>query len=877
MKLRRLFYCIIVVGLLSTGVERVYSANLYETNFNFKKKKKTKPVEDTVKSSEKEYKKFFKDKHTTVSGLIKMHKMNNKLYFELPLSLLEKEMLLGSTVSEISDNTNAIIGSKPTEPLHFKFSKIGNQICLRSAKMDVINGDNDSRIQQSIDNSNIGAIIDAFKISVYSPDSSAVVFEVTNFFAGDNKLLTPFDKYSFNLGKGGKRSEIFKSDKSYVDEIKAFEDNVSIKSYLSYTYSISGGKGASIKDEPFTARMTRSIILLDSIPKRPRITDSRIAIFPTRKVNYSKKEQRSKEVYYANRWSLEPIDTLAYRKGEKTEVKQPIIFYIDDNFPEDWKDALREGVNQWSELFDEIGLKNAIQAKDYPKDDPEFDPDNIKYSCIRYAPLRMANAMGPSWVDPRSGEIINASVYVYHDVVKLLSNWLFVQTSQTDSRVRTTHLPKEILADALRYVVSHEVGHCLGFMHNMSASSVIPVDSLRSSSFTQKYGTTTSIMDYARFNYVAQPGDMERGVKLTPPRFGEYDKFLIKWAYTPVFDVNTAEEEYVVTSKWLQEASENPVLRYGKQQFSETIDPKSQSEDLGDDAIKASTYGIKNLKYILSNLNEWLAEDDMDYQRRSDLYDAIVMQYYLYMTHVYANIGGINMNEKHVGDLVTAYQSIPREKQKEALTFMLEQIYDLKWIDNEALMKNFQIMGSPAGVLRNLLFKQILDSEDRIGRCALVSDDPYQVEEYMEDVYQFVWKPTIQGKSLNETDIQMQKAFVTRVSSGAGIKLGDSKSKSLYGALNERIENLLANEMVSKTCSCDNYHSSNHSFSVGELSLSSYDEPEFQYFVGKNSSPLHYSYLLKIRDLIKRRVNSSDKQTKLHYELMIHEIEKALK
>lgn len=252
--------------------------------------------------------------------------------------------------------------------------------------------------------------------------------------------------------------------------------------------------------------------------------------------------------------------------------------------------------------------------------------------------------MGPSWVDPRSGEILNASVYLYHDVIKLLNNWIFIQTAQADKRVRHKIIPREVMDDALRYVVSHEVGHCLGFMHNMSASSVIPVDSLRSPSFTQKHGTTTSIMDYARFNYVAQPGDMERGVRMMPPRFGLYDDYLIRWNYTPVPEAKTEEEEYAITSKWITDLSGDPIYRYGKQQ-SDILDPRSQTEDLGDDAVKATQYGVKNLKYILANLNQWLDKEDNDYKHRSAIYDGIIMQYLTYMLHVYHNIGGIYLHE----------------------------------------------------------------------------------------------------------------------------------------------------------------------------------------------------------------------------------------
>ena len=607
-------------------------------------------------------------------------------------------MLLGSAVTEISDNRNAIIGSKPTEPIHFRFEKLNNKICLSAIQTDNVSGDNDNRLKTAIALSNMDAILQAFDISAYNNDSTAVVFDVTGFFVGDNKLMDPFDKYSANMSRGRKRSTSFQSSKSFVDGFKAFKDNISVRSCLSYTYSLTGGSGKDIKDEPLTAKVTRSILLLDSVPYRPRLMDSRIGIFPTIKKEYSATKQTMRAIYYANRWRLEPSDLKSYVEGKKVTPVKPIVFYVDSCFPDSWKASIFEAVNQWNEPFEKIGFIQAIQAKEFPKDDPEFDADNLKYSCIRYAPIAIENAMGPSWVDPRSGEILNASVYLYHDVIKLLNNWIFIQTAQADKRVRHKIIPREVMDDALRYVVSHEVGHCLGFMHNMSASSVIPVDSLRSPSFTQKHGTTTSIMDYARFNYVAQPGDMERGVRMMPPRFGLYDDYLIRWNYTPVPEAKTEEEEYAITSKWITDLSGDPVYRYGKQQ-SDILDPRSQTEDLGDDAVKATQYGVKNLKYILANLNQWLDKEDNDYKHRSAIYDGIIMQYLTYMLHVYHNIGGIYLHEKLVGDKVEALESEPKEKQKEAMSYFLEQLETMDWLDNSDVLDKLPIGETVKGIL----------------------------------------------------------------------------------------------------------------------------------------------------------------------------------
>lgn len=334
-----------------------------------------------------------------------------------------------------------------------------------------------------------------------------------------------------------------------------------------------------------------------------------------------------------------------------------------------WKKYIQMGVEDWNLAFEKIGFKNAIQTRPFPTDDPEFDPDNIKYSCIRYAPIWTANAMGPSWTDPRTGEIINASVYIYHNLVSLLYSWRFIHTAATDPDVRVKILPEEIMGDAIRYVTRHEVGHCFGFMHNMAASTAYPTEKLRDPMFTQKYGTTPSIMDYARFNYIAQPGDKEKGVKLTPPILGEYDYYLVKWNYSPILNAHTPEEEKATLNQWIAEKANNPIYRYGKQQIMTDYDPSSQTEDLGDDAMKSSEYGIKNLKYILANLNNWFDSSDKDYTHRFMLYNELVQQYVRYLNHVYANIGGIYLTERYVGDPRPSYESVTKEKQKERYIF----------------------------------------------------------------------------------------------------------------------------------------------------------------------------------------------------------------
>ena len=859
--MKKIWIALLAFSMLGASV----SAN--EPFFKRKKSKK----KEVVEKEKTPYDKLFLSDHSKAEGFITVHKVKEKIYFELPLSLLRREMLLGSTVTEISDNKNAIIGSKPTEPIHFRFHKLNNKVCLSVIQTDNVSNDKDERLKAAIEMSNIDAILQAFDIAAYNNDSTAIVFEVTEFFVGDNKLMPPFDKFSVNTSGGRKRTTSFQSNRSFIDGFKAFKDNISVRSSLNYTYSLTGGKGGDIKDEPFTAKVTRSIVLLDSVPYRPRLMDSRIGIFPTIKKEYSATKQTMRPVYYANRWRLEPSDLEGYLAGKKVTPVKPIVFYIDSCFPESWKKSIFEAVNQWNQPFEKIGFIQAIQAKEFPKDDPEFDPDNLKYSCIRYAPVAIENAMGPSWVDPRSGEILNASVYLYHDVIKLLNNWLFIQTAQADERVRHKIIPRVVMDDALRYVVSHEVGHCLGFMHNMSASSVIPVDSLRSPSFTQKNGTTTSIMDYARFNYVAQPGDMERGVRMMPPYFGPYDNYLIRWNYTPVPGAKTPEEEYVVTSKWITDLSDNPVYRYGKQQ-SDILDPRSQTEDLGDNAVKATQYGVKNLKYILSNLNQWLEEEDVDYTHRSDLYDGILMQYITYMLHVYHNIGGIYLHEKLVGDKVEALQSEPKEKQKEAMNYFLEQLATLDWVDDSNILKTLPMVGKPSDALRNVMMKLLMEAPARVEFSALkAGKEGYGVEECMNDIYTYIWSPTMKGRKLTESQMKLQNLFIKYLASTAGIRW------------NKETKSLADEENVWEQLSVFHRHAhEGHSgCCVSNLErmfnpVAGFDEPMAEYFVPKNQDSMCYGYFLRIRDLLNGQKQHVDKDTRLHYQLLLHQMNHAL-
>ena len=822
---------------------------------------------DSTANKKSKYDEFFKEKHETARGLITLHKMKGKLYFELPVNLLGREMLIGSTVTEISENANAVVGSKPTQPLHVLFTKTDTHVQLREVNADYIA--TDAAIDRALEKSSIGSILKNAKIETFNNDSTAVVFDMTSFFVGDNKKMSPFDRNSL-YGSAFKRTESFKSENSYLSGIKAFSDNVSVRSCLSYTYSLASYNDGKtlLKDAPFTVEMTRSIILLPEKPYRPRMADYRIGVFFTPRMQLGEGSRTTAPVYYANRWQLAPSDTAAFRRGEKVRPVKPIVFYVDSDFPAKWRPYIKEGINQWQELFEEIGFKDAIEARDFPTDDPEFDPDNLKYSCVRYAPIGIQNAMGPSWVDPRSGEILNASVYVYHDIVRLINKWRFVQTATVDEEVRQAELPDEILGDALRYVISHEIGHCLGFMHNMSASSVIPVDSLRSPTFTWQHGTTTSIMDYARFNYVAQPGDKERGVKLTPPRFGIHDRYLVHWTYMPVFEAANVEEEAPITAKWITDAvKEHPWARYGKQQFSvRFFDPRSQTEDLGDDVVKATRYGVKNLKTLIGDYDKWITSGDDDFEFRTEILEGIINQMAMYIQHVYLNVGGLYKNEVKADDTLPAFANIPTEKQVAALKYMFELYGDLDWLDNRELMNKLAIMGSPKAAVANMLGGLIISAPFSVSLSADVAGNSFSFRDCADIVYDFIWKPTVNGRKLTREQMDIQKQYVEQMMGVGNFPLPKASGKGFADQ---------QHDMTACTC---NLHGENLCGEISYDPVSGFGwSPRAIFNRGQATVADIYAYVSKVQTLLKSRVDNAPKETKAHYELLLRTIELGLK
>ncbi|KIO46083.1 zinc-dependent metalloprotease [Sanguibacteroides justesenii] len=875
MRLKTIVFVVVGLFLLQSSV----------TFAGERKKKKSKEEKVEVKK-ESAYDKLFKgQKCETVKGMITIHKMDGKVYFEFPLNLLNKDMLLGSTITQITNNGFGSVGEKPYDPLHITFVKRDSSMNLCAVNTNYTT--KDENIGKRIEESTIPAVMQTFKIMAYNADSTAVVFDVTDYFLSNEDNIGPFSPYAPILYRRRLEKE-FKKQDSQITGIKAYADNVSVESSLSYVVSVSDQRYYYIYKAPFNAVMTRSIILLPEEPMRPRYADPRIGIFVGGRSEFTSDGSGIQPRYFANRWRLEPSDVEAYKRGELVEPVKPIVFYVDNTFPEAWRKYIKEGVEQWQAAFEAIGFKNAIIAKDFPTDDPEFDPDNLKYSCVRYSPSWTANAMGPSWTDPRTGEILNASVYLYHNLIELVQNWRFIQGGPADPSVRKMVLDEETLGDCIHYVVAHEIGHCLSLMHNMGSSSAIPVDSLRSPSFTQKYGTTYSIMDYARNNYVAQPGDAERGVKMTPPDLGVYDMYAIHWLYTPIFEAKTSEEEVPVLDKWITEKSHDPIYRYGKQQINYRIDPSAMEEDLGDDAIKAATYGVKNLKYLMKNLNNWIGDEDKDFRFRENIYNEVIYQYFRYINHVIFNIGGIYLNERYAQDARPSYKSVETEKQKRATQFMLAQLKDLAWLNDQSLLKNFEIRSNIISDMEDAIWEGLTK---RFGAVAMSADkaekNPYTQKDYMKDLMDFVWAPTKQGKSLSNIEKKLQLNFVSFTIGNTGMNMmrGNSlsfhaedlmiqvpecikeKSRKMYGEVSEHWMGMFTNK---KEISHDH------------VQCGGVEKQGFGWYVSVTPpyEPLEHLYFNALQNtltLLKSKANTGNADTRQHYKLLIYKIEQALK
>ncbi|WP_235982461.1 zinc-dependent metalloprotease [Gelidibacter maritimus] len=710
-------------------------------------------------------------------GLFTVHKIDETYFYEIPDSLFEREMLKVTRIAKTASGLGFGGGKQDEQVL--RWQKKGKRVLLRMVSHSVVANDT-LPVHEAVVNSNFEPVLFSFPIKAIGKDSTSTVIEVTDLY---NKDVKPFGLP--NRSRKQYKVTRLDSDLSYIESIKSYPLNIETRHVKTYN---AGNPPSNATSGAISIELSNSMVLLPKEPMKRRIFDQRVGWFTSGQIDYGLDAHESKRVTYLDRWRLEvkDEDIEKFKRGELVEPKKQIVYYIDRATPVQWRKYIKQGIEDWQVAFEAAGFKNAIIAKDPPsiEEDPDWSPEDARYSVVRYLASPIPNANGPHVSDPRSGEIIESDINWYHNVMTLLRNWFFVQTAAINPDAQSVKFKDEIMGRLIRFVSSHEVGHTLGLPHNMGSSSAYKVDDLRDPEFTKKHGTAPSIMDYARFNYVAQPGD--DGVALMP-NIGVYDKYAIEWGYRPILDAKTPEDEKKTLDSWILKHAGDPMYRFGKQQGM-VIDPSSQTEDLGDDAMKASAYGIANLKRIVPNLIKWTAEDGKDYKDLKTMYGEVLSQFNRYMGHVTANIGGVYENYKTYDQEGAVYTQVDKAKQKEALQFLQDQLFNTpEWLIDDEIFNKIEfdgnvtrIRGTQTRTLNNLLQPSRL--QRMIENETINKNQAYSPLSMMQDLRKGIFSELRSGKKIDTYRRNLQHSYIDRMEYLMSAKQSPSDIKAISRA-----------------------------------------------------------------------------------------------
>lgn len=721
------------------------------------------PAGNDQLSAPRNYYNLLRNKSVTRKGLFSVHKVQDNYYFEIPDSVLGRDILVVGRIAQgaagVRPGYTGYAGDQIGSTI-IRFEKgPGHKLFLRRITYEDHAGDasdTSNTMYNAVVRSNLQPLVASFGIGAYSPTGKGSVIEVTDYINGDN------DIFFFNSGArksmhvGGLLRNM-----SYVKDVNSFPNNVEIRTIKTYSQTGNG--------EPFTLELNTSIVLLPEKPMRKRFADRRVGYFTERYTDYNTNPQGVKVINYVKRYRLEPKpeDVAKYKKGELVEPQKPIVYYIDPATPKKWIPYLIMGVEDWQVAFEKAGFKHAIQAQISPtaEQNPNWSLEDSQHSAIVYKPSSIANAAGPIITDPRSGEILESHINWYHNLMSILRNWYFIQCSPSDPRARQMKFDDDLMGQLIRSVAAHEVGHSLGLTHNFGASSSVPVEKLRDREWLLLHGHTPSIMDYARFNYVAQPEDSV-GEKGLISRIGEYDLWAIEWGYRWYPDLSSAEDEIPMLNKWVTQKQENKSLWYGSELT--TDDPRTQTEDVGNNAMMAGEYGIKNLQRVMRNLLTWTYVENDGYKNLTEIYTGITNQFDYYLGHVLTNIGGIYETPKSPGQTGPVFQMVPVQTQREAMTFLKNHIFTTPaWLLDTTVLARVgesptqTISKSQEMVLNHLLSATTL-SKLSVSE-AMYGNKAYPMIEYFNDIDQVIWTELRSNGAVDMYRRNLQRSYIDRL------------------------------------------------------------------------------------------------------------------